>query len=134
MSRLLLWESRTYVRLAPELSKISKVGLCNNIFCHWQRVSNLFKSIYLWNSDLLCMQEILLMAVGKVLRKRVLVVRRYHLPRSNEFECRGTISQIPTAPTIVHSGILLLYIKFLYPPIDFSRSLSVKTSKSEGFT
>ena len=57
MSRLLLWESKTYVRLAPELSKISKVGLCNNIFCHWQRVSNSFKSICLWNSDLLCMQQ-----------------------------------------------------------------------------
>ena len=129
MSRLLLWESRTYIRLAPELSKMSKVGLCNNIFCHWQRVSYSFKSIYLWNSDLLCMQQILLMAVGKGLRKR-----RYHLPRSSELKCWGTISQTPIAPTIVHSSILVLCIKFLFPPVDFSRSLSVKTSKSKGFT
>ena len=128
MSRLLLWESRTYIRLAPELSKMSKVGLCNNIFFHWQRVSYSFKSIYLWNSDLLC------------------IANPPHGSRENSQEetlssskkqwtwMLGNYEPNTNSTNIVHSSILVLCIKFLFPPIDFSRSLSVKTSKSKGFT
>lgn len=44
------------------------------------------------------------------------------------------MSQTPIAPTVAHSNTLAHHIKFLFPPTDFSRSLSVKISESKEFT